>query len=755
MEPIVDFREMVENKPYVSMRLAYDGETWSTWYVSKNVEQFGYSREDLMSGRITWRDMIHPDDRVVAFTLAHDYVSRALDDFRLEYRIRKPSGESIHVTEFSHINRNPEGAVVCVDSVLINTSTGQVNKVIAENHFRQQAVLNDILLSLHDSDLSQSLQIILDKSGSYLNTSRALLFKDSPDHRTCKVVYEWLNAGITSVMDLDYAVTYSTEMPEIYVALQDTGILLVNAGEIPKNCQEEFEKEGLVSSAIFAVYLYGKHYGFVCFDDCVVHRTWDEDTANFLKNIANLISSVLLRMDTEEKLQAQEKEVKRLAYADHLTGLPNRFRCDEDLTRAIAESGLTGRHGYALFLDLDDFKIVNDCYGHDFGDGVLISFATFARDLFEKYGTVYRFGGDEFLIILNNCERVQVLWFVEQLLQRAQRPWSALGKEFYCSLSIGIVEYSAASDTPRSVVKKADIAMYSAKKSGKNNYAFYAEGLDNESLLRSEMEMQLRNAMQNDLSGFVVHYQPYSDTKSKKIIGAEALVRLKAADGSLLVPEQFLALAEYLGLIVPIGEFVLRKAAEQCKAINAMGGYSDFTVTVNMSQKELKRKDIVARTLDILEETGVNLRNIIISINETNALADYEKMVQVCREFKKSGIRTALNDFGSGSASFINLREIPVDIIKVSPKYVSDIDDHFTTSLLRLISELSHSSGKIVCMNGVERDSEYSNSKKVGVDWVQGFLLYRPGDANTLLDILSTRLTGVFFRKTSSHVGSL
>ena len=164
-------------------------------------------------------------------------------------------------------------------------------------------------MTLHDSDPSHALQIILDRTGAYLDTSRALLFKDSPDHKTCKIVYEWCNRDIESVMALDYSITYETGMPEIYIALQTTGSLLINYGEIPENCREEFEAEGLVASAIFAIYLGGDHYGFVCFDDCVVERVWNEDTVRFLKNVSNLISTVFAKQDAARKL-----EQNRLAY---------------------------------------------------------------------------------------------------------------------------------------------------------------------------------------------------------------------------------------------------------------------------------------------------------------------------------------------------------------------------------------------------------------------------------------------------------
>ncbi len=847
--PVVDFEQMLNNFPVVTMRLSYENKMWKTWYVSKAIEKYGFRCEAFMDGSIGWMDILHPDDRVVILKQAHDYVSMRLDDFRLQYRISTPKGKSVWITEYSHVNRDAEGNVLCVDSILLNTTEAKIHQSSLADHIKQQVVLNDILLSLHDSNLENALQIILDRTGAYLDTSRALLFKDSADHKTCKVLYEWLNKGITSIKDKDYLITYSTGMPEIYVALQETGMLIINAGEIPENCKKEFEYEGLVSSAIFAVYLQGEHYGFVCFDDCVVERKWDEDTVNFLKNISNLISTVLLRMHTEDQLTRSQKvcetvldnvesyifvaqvetgliifanrafrkmfdnecigkhsseylpltihenegndtgneqygaeiylkktgrwlavsrefapwldgqtvhlvscyditakkqyeeNIKRLAYLDHLTGLPNRYSCDADLKRSLESAQRLGQPGYIFFIDMDDFKVVNDCYGHDYGDGVLISFAHYLQELVAGDNHVFRFGGDEFVVVINPGNGTKVEHYLTSLLEQAKSPWKSMDREFYCSLSIGVVEYGSAveydseEETPQSILKKADIAMYHAKKLGKNNYVYYAEELADATLARSTMEALLRSAMKNDFEGFEVHYQPYSDMATRKVIGAEALVRMRDGNNNLLLPKEFIVLAEYLGFIVPIGEHILREAARQCKIIND-SGHPDFTITVNLSAIQFKQKDIIPRLEGILRDSGINVSNVIVGINEGVAINELERMLLLSSVLRKRGIKVALDDFGSGSSSFINMRNLTVDIIKVSSEYVDTYEDEFTGYFLKLVTELSHFSGKTVCVNGVETQEQYDFCKAIGIDTVQGFLLHRPGPLEALIEII-------------------
>ena len=298
---------LIEHVPAVVFRLSHKSDNWRTWFVTQNVSMYGYSVEEFMEGNTSWFDIVHHDDRVLLSKTISDYETHNINSFKLYYRLVTKNGDSVPVTEYNTVNRGQDGEVVCYDTVIVSNTQSESGSRLIDDHYRQQIVLNDILMSLHDSNLDHGLQIILDRTGQYLDTSRALLFKDSPDHRTCKIVYEWCNKDIESVMALDYSITYETGMPEIYIALQTTGNLLINFGEIPENCKEEFEAEGLIASAIFAIYLNGDHYGFVCFDDCVVERVWDDDTIRFLKNIANLISTVLARQDTAEKLAQNQR----------------------------------------------------------------------------------------------------------------------------------------------------------------------------------------------------------------------------------------------------------------------------------------------------------------------------------------------------------------------------------------------------------------------------------------------------------------
>lgn len=732
---MTEYKDMLEHMPAVVFRLTHKDNQWKTVYVTENISMFGYTREDFVSGNYTWFSLVHPDDRVLLSKTISDYEEHGIDEFKLSFRLLTKNGDAIPVNEYNTINRDDDNEISSYDTVIVKEgSFSFANDKVINNHYKQQIVLNDILMSIQDSDLDHAVQIILDRTGEYLDTSRALLFKDNEDHTTCKVVYEWDNKGITSVMDLDYVITYETGMPEIYVALQTTGNLLVNFGEIPENCKEEFEAEGLISSAIFAVYLKGEHYGFVCFDDCVVERKWDEDTVRFLKNISNLLSTAIARQHANEELRASRETIEKMAYTDALTQLANRHSSDIQIQKAIDAAKVAKKSGYVIFIDLDDFKVINDCYGHDYGDEVLISFANWLKMTFASPHQVFRIGGDEFIVILDYNTEIDIEEAVQVLHERAKSAWKAKDKEFYCTLSVGIVRFPNEDADSKMVVKQADIAMYEAKRKGKNQYVIYEDNLDTSSLERSQKEILIREAMDNNFEGFEIFYQPILNKKIARIEGVEALLRIKK-DGQIIEPSEFLPLAEYLGLMIPIGNHVITTAFSLGKQINDNID-DEFKMCINLANKQLQQKDVITQLEGIIKKTGINRNNIMISVSESIVMEDEERAKQVCRELEKLGITVVLDDFGGGTASVLQLSTLPVSQVTTSPKLISDINDAFTKEFITLITKLCHSVDKELCINGIETEEQYNYCMSEDCDKLQGYYLYKVLNQESLMEML-------------------
>lgn len=365
-----------------------------------------------------------------------------------------------------------------IDSFLFeNLEVQSSNNPNSDAAIRRNLALKDILLTLQDASAEPEKAIQF--AGALLDCSRALLFKDSPDHKTCKVVYEWLNHGISSIMGLDYAVTYATEMPEIYVALQKTGVLLVNAGEIPENCKEEFEAEGLISSAIFAVYQHGDHYGFVCFDDCIIERKWDDDTANFLKVLANLLSTAVMHLQGEQYLQDYEDKIKGLAFRDYPTGLPNRYPFDSDLADIILSDHAGGAPGYAIMIAMNNMDSVRNLHGlivaNNVGKEIVAELQVIMREALGESATLYRIAGTAFAVLLPFGSAEAVKTFANRASERSKSPWTVDGGEFACGLNVSVLPLGGKSTDPEKIFAHLDAGLVESSSQPGNPPVFLSD----------------------------------------------------------------------------------------------------------------------------------------------------------------------------------------------------------------------------------------------------------------------------------------
>ncbi|MGI6176495.1 MAG: EAL domain-containing protein [Christensenellales bacterium] len=436
------------------------------------------------------------------------------------------------------------------------------------------------------------------------------------------------------------------------------------------------------------------------------------------------------------EMKQNEEYIQYMAYMDHLTDLPNRYRCNIELKKAIQLTEGNDQKGYVLFIDMDDFKVINDGYGHDYGDALLIAFSNYLKYMCKLPNQVFRQGGDEFVILIDPADAGSVQDYIDSLLKRVRQPWRVMDRSFYCTASIGIVAFEGGRMGVKEVMRNADIAMYEAKKIGKNNYAFYNDRVRNDSIERAEIERMLRECIDDHFRGFSAHFQPFVDTFTGEINGAEALIRWKAPNGMDIQPDKFIPLAEYLGLIVPIGEFMLRKAAKVLNRIHD-AGYKDFMISVNMSMRQLQQQDIVARIQRILDETGAAPSRMIFEITEGLAATSLPRIQMICTLLHGMGIKISMDDFGTGHSSLSNLRDMPIDIIKIDRSFIQKISvDAYSNSFIRLITEFGHSVQKQICIEGVETADQLGYCRTAGVDNIQGFYFYKPMPQEELLQLL-------------------
>ncbi|MBR1771304.1 MAG: bifunctional diguanylate cyclase/phosphodiesterase [Lachnospiraceae bacterium] len=429
---------------------------------------------------------------------------------------------------------------------------------------------------------------------------------------------------------------------------------------------------------------------------------------------------------TDRKLY--QRKVEQQDYTDFLTGLYNRMCCERDLARCIEEAQKQRKIGAILYLDLDDFKHINDGLGHQYGDVLLRSVSQALQSVRGLAGRCYRMGGDDFVLLISP----EVYDGFPQMLQDIQalfeKPWMLKDTEYPCTASMGLVTFPDHGEQVAELIKKADIAMREAKRNGKNQLSEYSDSLRSESGRMLDMERNMQDAAQEGCDEFEIYFQPIMDTQRDKpeCAGAEALLRWNSARQGIIAPADFIPLAEYLGFIQPIGSHVLAEACKYCRRWNE-DGRPDFRVHVNLSMVQLLQNNIVDEVERALHETGLRPSNLVLEVTESLAINDIGRMKEILGRMKDLGVKIALDDFGTGYASLSHIRELPVDLIKVDQSFVKELaEDAYAQSFIRMVAELARTIGVSVCAEGIEGPAQYKKLYGMHVRYVQGYYFDKP-----------------------------
>ena len=433
--------------------------------------------------------------------------------------------------------------------------------------------------------------------------------------------------------------------------------------------------------------------------------------------------------DITQKKKSQQK-IEFQAHNDFLTGLYNRMKCESDLKKIIKQSVKDGVKGALMFIDLDDFKHINDGLGHQYGDILLQQIAAGLTGIPGIRGHCYRMGGDEFIIIIGPELYDELGKMVANIKTLFNKPWYLMETEYFCTMSMGIAVFPDNSVDVHEITRMADVAMYEAKRSGKNGYAYYSSEVENSTAKRLDIENNMRQAVSTGIDEFVVFYQPVVNVNTQMCTSCEALVRWDSKALGFMGPGEFIPLAEYLGLITSIGDYVLEEACRRCKLWND-NGHPDFYINVNLSVVQLLQKNVVENIKRILDKTGVNPKNIVLEITESFAINDMQRVMDIITGLKKLGPRIALDDFGTGYSSLNYIKQLPLDIIKVDKTFIDDIiEDDYAQAFVKLIVDLSKTIGTKIVVEGVEHKEQFELLKSLGVDYIQGYYFGKPVPAN-------------------------
>ncbi|MCF7981050.1 MAG: EAL domain-containing protein [Pseudomonadales bacterium] len=445
---------------------------------------------------------------------------------------------------------------------------------------------------------------------------------------------------------------------------------------------------------------------------------------------------VAIVQDITERKQNEDR-MRQLAYFDSLTGLPNRTLFTEQLEQMLESANRNQFKLAILFIDLDNFKRINDSLGHTVGDALLKEISkrllTCIRqsDLVSRYVdpnteiSVSRLGGDEFTIVLNKIEDTEVAAIVaKRLLNTLSRPMTLEGHEIVVTPSIGIALAPLDSDSVENLLKHADTAMYHAKNNGKNNYQYYSSTMNAMGVQRLSLESELRRALTNN--ELVVFYQPQVNVQTGKIVGAEALVRWQHPKHGLVAPDYFISLAEEMGIVVELGNQILLESCQQVKQWQDKG-FALEKIAVNLSSLQFSQPDLISTIQNTLSATGLSAEYVELELTESIIMKNLESTIKVLEELKNMGISISVDDFGTGYSSLNYLKRFPLDELKIDKSFIVDIDtDAHNAGIVTAIIAMAKSLKLSLVAEGIETEKQLKFIREAGVVTVQGFFFSKP-----------------------------
>jgi len=440
------------------------------------------------------------------------------------------------------------------------------------------------------------------------------------------------------------------------------------------------------------------------------------------------------------KLELEMVERMHMSTHDALTDLPNRTLLMERLTAAIARAKQDPDYQFAvLFVDCDRFKLVNDSFGHLEGDRVLCEMANRFKGCLTPDDWLFRLGGDEFTLLLEPIESIEETVRITRCLQHAlELPFEVKTYQMFVDVSVGIAIGNANYNRPEELLRDADTAMYSAKAKPNVSYAIFNDKMREQTIQRLHLEADLRRALERQ--EFRLFYQPIVCLISGRIIGFEALIRWMRPDGKRVSPDLFISVAEDMGLILPLGRWILREACRQMQVWQVQPWGEGLTMSVNVSVKQLSRLSMLEEIDETLVETGLPRSSLKLEITESHLMDNQQVVSQVLEELRSRQIPLSIDDFGTGYSSLSYLHRLPVDILKVDRSFVKDMhEDCDSHSIVRAIVSLAHSLGMKVIAEGVETEQHYRILADLGCEFGQGYLFAKPLPADEAARLLQSQ----------------
>lgn len=638
----------------------------------------GVSPEEYSPTARSFINFIHPEDRHLMKETLGRIDNGESNEYELEFRLVRPSGELCYVKSYGRLERDEHGRPVQLAGVLHDiTPQKKVELALREKQQTLQSLLDNAPLGIWFQD----------KDGRLLFVNQAYC------EATGKSEQEFLSME-------DYKCIYDSETAE--ASKTADAVALVSDG--PHFSQERMRfADGTMHDL-----------------EVIKSRVTDED--------GNVIGLIGLSMDVTDRKQAEEKLLHQ-AYFDELTGLGNRNFLMEQLARSLAQARRHNHYNALLFFDLDNFKIINDSMGHHTGDLLLQDIGRRLQATVREEDTVARLGGDEFVLIANDLGAVQseaaeqAHTIAEKVRKALAVPYKLGEQEHHITLSVGISMFPTDDNDVNDILKHADTAMYRAKEAGRNAIRFFIPSMQVAAEERLRMQNLLRYAIPRDQ--LRVYYQPQYNHEGE-LLGAECLLRWKHPQLGVISPARFIPVAEDSGQIIDIGTWVLR---ESCKTLKLWQGRgkSDITLSVNVSPRQFHQPGYVRQVIDIIEESGVDPRYLELELTETILIEHIEDVTEKMQKLKSIGVRFAIDDFGTGYSSLAYLKRLPLDRLKIDQSFIREVTNDPSDALIveTIIAMATHLELEVIA-EGVETETQLDFLFKRGCAMYQGYFFSRP-----------------------------
>jgi diguanylate cyclase (GGDEF)-like protein/PAS domain S-box-containing protein len=559
------------------------------------------------------------------------------------------------------------------------------------------------------------------------------VFVDITDHqrmeKNLRESQEWFSTTLRCIgdgviaTDITGKITFMNPIAETLTACKEKDVLGKDIEEVLHLVNEETRE--LVTNPVNKVIKEKRIVGLAN-DTILINKDGaeipiDDSAAPILNDEGEMAGIVMVFRDVIERKSYEEK-IKHYAYYDPLTGLANRRLFTDRLTMALVNAKRNNTTLATMFLDLDQFKRVNDTLGHEIGDLLLMEVANRLIMCVREGDTVARLGGDEFIILMQDVDQTEVTQVAERIIEKVSYKYNINSHQLFSSPSIGISSYPDDGEDVDSLIKNADMAMYYVKDNGKNNYQFFAPFMNDKKLRKMEIDKGLREALEKNQ--FELYYQPKMDLVTGDILGAEALIRWHHPEMGMISPAEFIPFAEEIGLIVSIGEWALQTACAQCmKWQNS--GFPSIRVAVNISTLQFRQQNLVTTIRRILNDSHLDPKCLELEITES-VMQNTESIHKLC-ELKAMGIYMSIDDFGTGYSSLSSLKRMPIDSLKIDKSFINDIHmDPTDTKIVTTIITLAKSLNLRVIAEGVETAEQLNFLKQHKCDEIQGFFISKP-----------------------------